>query len=392
MFIKRFVANDMQEAIRKINREFGPDAVIIESKSVRCKGLTGLFKKKMVEVVAAYEPNQTGKPETKKLEVKKAAPQEAVQNTAENNPQQAAEATENIQVKMLDRQIRELRSVMQDFTNKIRTVDKEAPPDFTDDVQSLYSQLRQHDVQEELCREIADQAQGIKSRRGVDVNAVGQQLVCDRLGESVPLKLKKFERNVLIFMGPTGAGKTTTLAKLAGTLKFKENLSVGLINTDTYRVGAMEHIRLYAEIMDIPLLMAYNAEELGQALETLSDKDVVLIDTAGKNIRDDASQQELKQLVEAAQADEVFLVVSVITGAKTCRDVIQHYSFLDDYKLIITKLDETDAWGNILNIADYSKKRLTYVTVGQNVPEDIREANTKWLVRNIIGEEVICYD
>jgi flagellar biosynthesis protein FlhF len=264
--------------------------------------------------------------------------------------------------------------------------------EFSTEVLGLYNQLRERDVQDELCKEIATQTQSIRSRRDVDAKAVVHQLVCDRLGEAMPLKLKKFERNVLLFLGPTGAGKTTTLAKLAGTLKFKEHLDVGMINTDTYRVGAMEHIRLYAEIMDIPLAMAYNAGELEEALQQMADKDVVLIDTAGKNARDEVNRQELKQLVEAAKADEVFLVMSVVTGAKTCRDVIQQFSFLDDYKLIITKLDEADVWGNVLNIADYSKKGLTYVTVGQNVPDDIREANTQWLARSILGDGVICYD
>jgi len=118
----------------------------------------------------------------------------------------------------------------------------------------------------------------------------------------------------------------------------------------------------------------------------------VLIDTAGRNVRDETSQNELKQLIASAHADEVFLVMSVVTGVKACRDVIQHYAFLDDYKLIITKLDEVNAWGNVLNIADFSKKGLTYVTVGQNVPDDIREVNAQWLANNILGNEVILYD
>jgi len=405
MFVKRFVANDMQEAIRKINREFGPDAVIIESKSIRRKGITGLFKKKIVEVVAAYEPNRAEKQPVKKQTSQKATPvPEHSQDKVEPSEDvaelpQAAEAlvkaekvSDTSQIDLLDRQVKELRAAMQDFTNKIHTADRETTFAFSDDVLDLYNQLRDRDVPEELCREIATQTETIQKRRGLDAKTVGQQLICDKLGEAMPLKLKKFERNVLIFVGPTGTGKTTTLAKFAGTLKFKEHLEVGMINTDTYRVGAMEHIRLYAEIMDIPLAMAYSADELGQALDNMADKDVILIDTAGINARNEASRQELSQLVDAAHADETFLVMSVVTGAKACRDVIQQYSFLNDYKLIITKLDEVDAWGNVLNMTDYSKKRLTYVTVGQNVPDDIREADIQWLARSILDGEVICCD
>jgi flagellar biosynthesis protein FlhF len=389
MFVKRFLANDMQEAIRKISREFGPDAVIIENKSVRRKGIAGLFKKKMVEVVAAYEPNRFGRQEAGQQSAGQPANAQKTTNNSACSAARSVETPKGAQLGLLDGQVKELKDAVQEFTSKLRVAGRETALTFSSDVLGLYNQLLERDVQEELCKEIAAQTQSIKSRRDVDARTIGEQLVCDMLGQAMPLKLKKYERNVLLFTGPTGAGKTTTLAKLAGTLKFREHLDVGFINTDTYRVGAMEHIRIYADIMDIPLVTAYNAGEIERALKKLSDKDVVLIDTAGRNVRDDSSRNELKQLVAATHADEVFLVISVVTGAKACRDVIENYAFLDDYKLIITKLDEAAVWGNVLNIADFSKKELTYVTVGQNVPEDIREVNTQWLASNILGNEVI---
>jgi|AGTN01.2.fsa_nt_gi flagellar biosynthetic protein FlhF len=384
MFVKRFLANDMQEAIRKINNEFGPDAVILENKSVRSKGVTGLFKKKMVEVVAAYEPDHPKKQAPRKPAPAKAEP-DAPAPKSESAPDSA-------QTSMLGKQVQELKDVVQDFTNKIRIANRETTLTYSSEVLSLYNGLVERDVQEEICKEIAVQTQTIQSRREVDAKTVAQQLVFDRLGEPMPLKLRKFEQNVLLFAGPTGAGKTTTLAKLAGRLKFKEHLEVGLINTDTYRVGAMEHIRIYSEIMDIPLINAYNPGELKEALQSLADKDVVLIDTAGKSAKDEGYQKELEQLIEAARADEVFLVLSVVTGCKACREVIDHYSFINSYKLIITKLDEVGVWGNVLNIADFSKKGLSYVTMGQNVPDDIREVNTLKLAGNIVGDGEACYD
>lgn len=397
MFVKRFVANDMQEAIRKINNEFGPDAVILENKAVRKKGISGLFQKKMIEVVAAYEPDHAKKQPPKKAAAVKpadsdvhATPVKPVETAAP--VQQREEPAQSTQNKLLDKQVQELKEAMKDFTNKIRIVGSDSPVTYAQDVLNVYNDMLERDVQEDICKEIALQTQSIQSRRELDAKTVAQQLVHDRLGEPMPLKIKKFKQNVILFAGPTGAGKTTTLAKLAGKLKFKENLQVGLINTDTYRVGAMEHIRIYSEIMDIPLIMAYNPEELTQALQTLADKDIVLIDTAGKSARDQGYQKELEDLIEASHADEVFLVLSVVTGSKACRDMIQHYSFIKDYKLIITKLDEAGVWGNVLNIADYSKKGLSYITIGQNVPDDIREVNTQKLACSIIGDEVMCYD
>lgn len=384
----------MQEAIRKINNEFGPDAVILENKPVRKKGIAGLFQKKMIEVVAAYEPSQAKKqPPVKKATPAKPEPPAAEKPVEAAPPVKPPAPAPQPETQLLNKQVQELKDVMKDFTDKIRIVGGDSSAlTYSSEVQDIYNSMMERDVQEDICKDIALQTQTIQSRREVDAKTVAQQLILDRLGEPMPLKLKKYKQNVILFAGPTGAGKTTTLAKLAGRLKFKENLEVGLINTDTYRVGAMEHIRIYSEIMDIPLHMAYNAEELTQALQTLSDKDVVLIDTAGKSARDSGYLKELQALIDASHADEVFLVLSAVTGSKACRDMIQHYSFIKDYKLIITKLDEAGVWGNLLNIADYSKKGLSYITIGQNVPDDIREVNTQKLACSIIGEEVICHD
>ncbi len=385
MFVKRFVADTMQEAIRKINNEFGPDAVILENKSVRCKGITGYFKKKKIEVVAAYEPNRSqNRAPVKTMPVKteeSVAPEKKREGVADS-----------AQTNILSKQMQELKDVVQDFSNKIRIVNKETTLNYSSEVLRIYSGMMQRDVHEELCKEVAAQTQSVQNRRDMDAKTVALQLVMEKLGEPTPLKLKKFEQNVLLFAGPTGAGKTTTLAKLAGRLKFKEHLEVGIINTDTYRVGAMEQIRIYSEIMDIPLINVYNAGELKEALQTFADKDVVLIDTAGKSARDTEYCNELSQLIKEVNPNEVFLVISVVTGQSACREAVGHYSFIEDYKLIITKLDEVGVWGNVLNIADFSRKRLSYVTMGQNVPDDIREADTQRLAGSIIGDEEMCYD
>lgn len=407
MFVKRFLANDMQEAIRKINREFGPEAVIIENKRVRRKGILGLFQKKMFEVVAAYEPNRFRK-ETKETAAQETPKETPAPDKTQDQADELSEETADSKTlymsdaapsrdealidtqKQLGMQVQELREIVREFTCKISSAGKDTA--LSPDVLEIYQDLLECDVQEEICKEIAVQTEDIKSKRNIDAKTVAQQLVLDRLGDPIPLKLKKFEQNVLLFVGPTGAGKTTTLAKLAGRLKYKENLSVGLINTDTYRVGAMEHVRIYSEIMDIPAIMAYTPEELKDGIARMADKDVVLIDTAGKNPRDPEYQRELRQYIEASRADEVFLVLSVVMGSKTCRDTIRHYSFIDDYKLILTKLDEVGVWGNVLNIADYSKKGISYITNGQNVPDDIRDVDTYRLVAGIFGDGEMCYD
>lgn len=372
MIVKRFLAGDMQEALRRISEEMGPDAVILEQKFVRSKGIAGLFKKKTVQVVAAYDPRR---PKEQKGEKAGGQPKEppAPQNGG------VAFGTEQV------RQLLEIKELVRELSEKTRAAETEPEPAYSPEVQSLYETLVGRDVNEELSKEIADKTQAIMEQKGMEAKAVARQLILDRLGEPYPLKLKKFEQNVLLFAGPTGAGKTTTVAKLAGMLKFRENLKVGLINTDTYRVGAMEHIRIFAGIMNIPLVMAYGGDDVANAIKDMADCDVVLIDTAGKSARDEEYQKELGRLIRKTGADEVFLVLSVATGAKACRELIRNYSFIQDYKLIITKLDEVEFPGNVLNIAEFSKKRLAFVTVGQNVPEDIRKADTEQLAGSIAG-------
>lgn len=375
MFVKRFVAADMQEAIKKIRKDFGPDAVILDSKPVRGKGLTGFFKKK-VEVVAAYEPKKEW---PAPVPVSGAAPETGT----------PAALDMDARIGPLTAQIESLKSIVSDISSKMRLATRENVMALPAEILDIYNALVERDVGEELAQELASLAHGVRSKKDIEVDSVAQQIVMDRLGEPVPIKVKRFEQTVLLFAGPTGAGKTTTLVKLAGRLALDQNLRVGLVNMDTYRVGAMEHMRIYSDIMDIPLRTAYNARELKLAVEALSDRDVILIDTAGKSVGDAAYRKELEEYIAVAHVDEVYLVISIVTGNRVCKEVVRSYSFIPNYKLIVTKLDEVGAWGNILNIADYAKKPLSYVTMGQNVPDDISQADTEKLADNIIGRREV---
>lgn len=371
MFVKRFVAPDMQEAIKKIRKEFGPDAVILDSKHVRGKGIIG-FLKKNVEVVAAYEPKKALQP------VPKPEPVPTTENGKKDD-----------QIEPLKEQIESLKSIVSDISSRMRINTRDNALALPPEIRELYNMFVDRDVCEEIAHELVSLTHDVRSKKDLELNAVAQQIVMDRLGEPVPIKLKHFEQTVLLFAGPTGAGKTTTLVKLAGRLALDQNQKVGLVNMDTYRVGAMEHMRIYSDIMDIPLKTAYNARELKLAVEALSDRDVILIDTAGKSIGDAAYKKDLEDYIAAANVDEVYLVISVVTGSRVCKDIVRSYAFIPNYKLIVTKLDEVGAWGNILNIADYAKKPLSYITMGQNVPDDISQADTEKLAENIIGSREV---
>lgn len=367
----------MPEAIKKIRGEFGPDAIIIDSKPIRNKGIRGLFQKKIIEVVAAYEPDKS-KPLGRR-EVTKPAKEPKVEEKKDLQQEK---------IDQLSKQLESLQDTVTAFSNKIRIANKETTLTFTPEVLELYNRLLEQDVKEDLAKEICVQTQDISTKKAIEYRSVARQLIKDMMGEPAPFKVKNFKRNVLMFAGPTGAGKTTTLAKLASMFALEQNLNVGLINMDTYRIGAIEHINIYADIMDIPLKTAYNADELKEAVKSFEDKDIVLIDTAGKTMGDEGYKKEIEEYIGAGEVDDIILVVSATTGNKACKEIFDNFSFVDEYKLIITKLDELSVWGSVLNISDYSKHPPSYITQGQNVPDDIYEADLPGIALSICGQEV----
>ena len=161
-----------------------------------------------------------------------------------------------------------------------------------------------------------------------DTTSILYSLISELLGKPSTIKLREDGKpTVIVLVGPTGVGKTTTLAKIAAHYALDHKKNVGLITADTYRIAAVEHLKTYAEILGMPLKVVYSADEISEALEGYKDKDIVFIDTAGRSYKNKPQFEELKTFVEASCADEVFLVLSTTTGMKNCREIIENYSF-----------------------------------------------------------------
>jgi len=190
---------------------------------------------------------------------------------------------------------------------------------------------------------------------------------------------------VAIFIGPTGVGKTTTLAKIAAEYSLNSNKNVALITADTYRIAAVDQLKTYAEIMGMPLSVIYSPGEVKDILEKYNDKDLVLIDTAGRSSKNKVQFDELDELLKMSGADEVYLLISATTSIRNSMEILKSYSFLKDYKLIFTKIDETSAMGTILNVSFITGKKLSYITNGQSVPDDIEVASIDSIVKNLLG-------
>jgi flagellar biosynthesis protein FlhF len=191
----------------------------------------------------------------------------------------------------------------------------------------------------------------------------------------------------VLVVGPTGVGKTTSIVKMAANFVMNKKKKVGIINTDTYRIAAQEQMQTYADILEIPLQVVYKPDELTAALESMADLDVIFIDTAGKQPGDPRHCEEVRQTIELTHPEDILLCISASISFPAAKEVLDSYSFLPDYKLVVTKLDETRYRGMIINLSWYSKRPLSYVTTGQNVPNDIEVLNTESAAKQILGLE-----
>ena len=199
------------------------------------------------------------------------------------------------------------------------------------------------------------------------------------------MEIKENGARTALFLGPTGVGKTTTLAKLAAIYSIQHQKNVGLITADTYRIGAVDQLKIYAQILGVPLSIIYNPNELPDAINYHSDKDIILIDTAGRSIKHNDLEKEISELLTYGRIDEIYLVLGSNVSYKGCIDIINSYRFLPDYKLIFTKLDEINSYGILLNCCMLAQKPLSYLTTGQNVPDDIEIAEPEKIKNLLIG-------
>ncbi|MFZ5975308.1 MAG: flagellar biosynthesis protein FlhF [Bacillota bacterium] len=397
MNIKRYIAKDMMEATRKIREELGPEAVILHNKTIRKKGLRRFFSPPMVEVVVAYEP-----PTRQNTMVQ--IPTEAYRTAREKPMDLPYRGPEREQkIRELDGKISDLQAM---FGNLNEKPDRPQPvpneiiplkprpyvpaeaPDLS--AERLVNSLLEMEVLEDMALSLAAKARRIAKARGEHVAKVMKQVVYEQLGDPQPIRLRKLQRTVVILFGPTGVGKTTSLIKLAAHYSLVKKLKVGLINADTYRLAAHEQLKAYADIIGTPLSIVYTPEEIVPALAEHEDKDIVFIDTTGKKPGDMEHRADIEKMVELSGASEVFLVLAAPTSTRVCKEIIKNYNCLKDYKLLITKTDETDSTATILNASYLSGRPLSYIAIGQNVPDDIQVADVANIVRQTFEEERTC--
>ena len=256
-----------------------------------------------------------------------------------------------------------------------------------------YLALIEGDVEDEIARELIAKLQQHATPEQLDNTAATTSLLTALVEREIrctePLLPKRGYRRVAMLVGPTGVGKTTTIAKLAGRFGLEGDLRVGLITVDTYRVAAVDQLRTYAEIIDLPLQVVSSPEELPAALARFAEFDLVLIDTAGRSPHDDRQLEELKQLVAAATPDDICLVLSLASGAKSLRTTAERFAAVRPTSLILTKLDEAAGCGGLLSVSRDIAVPISYFTLGQEVPRDLEPANACRAARLVLGRDLL---
>ncbi len=400
MVIKKFQASSESEAMMQVKEEMGSEAVIMNIKKTKHKGVMKLFKPMVVEVTAALEEANDAPIVPKKQEGVDLVADEPVKFTVETKMQseEIPQLQETVQQTVaknetaIEEKLDNLQSLLEKQMGK-EIVDETEELEEKDEnmkfLQLIYNTLLDNEVQEKYANQIIDEI-SVTGKENMSIDTllanVYQKMIL-KFGEPAPVAENKNGTKIVFFIGPTGVGKTTTVAKIASKLKLEEKKRVALLTTDTYRIAATEQLHTYAEILDVPFRVIYTPEELNQAKEEWKDYDIILADTAGHSPSNQEQHDDLKHFIDSVEDTEkdLYLVVSITTKYRDLLKIVDSYKDLKDVKIIFTKLDETTTIGNILNLRMYTNAKLSYVTSGQNVPDDISLLDAQKIVRKLLG-------
>lgn len=375
MKVKKYVAKDIKEAMIQVRNELGKDAIIIHTRKIRKKGLKGILGKAEIEILAAIEEGRDEKSDKK--------PEEKTKEVlVDINKIQREKMKSQHEFEVLNDEINDLKAMLKNVLNKVDDVNEPMSEESLDDISK---NMLENDVAKPIVYSLSNR---VKTKyEGITGDGYKKKIKEEiGLNLGIPYSIENSGgQKICVLVGPTGVGKTTTLSKIAARLTLVENKSVALITADTFRIAAVDQLKTYAEILGIPLTVIYENYEIEKAIQKYRDKDVILIDTAGRNHKDVELIQDINFLIENIDDPDIFLVLSMTTSYKNLVSIINSYKFLNDYKLIFTKLDESSSLGNILNIKMMTGKELSYTTFGQSVPDDIEVADIGKITNKIIG-------
>ena len=434
MNLQTFKAATMAEALTQVKSTMGADAVILHTRTFFTRHWLGLRRREMVEItagkglnvgrrrymtepapsqqrlnqrpaagIAAYRTGgggtATAPPSRALASPRGESPDDSFAGGASISPRNAVQGSRNFMetpaatsaaMLSISQEVSALKSMVKDL---VTTTRHQQCPNVPEDLFDYYMQLITNQVAEEVAADIVKTLQKQVRPEHLAQPEFVREKLAEQLEKLIPTagpitRSKAQGPHVVALIGPTGVGKTTTLAKLAATLKLREKHRVGLITLDTYRIAAVDQLKRYADIIGSPLRVANSGEELRDAVRSMSDCDFLLIDTAGRSPNDTMKLNELRGLLSVVEPDEVHLVLSS-TASEACINLaVSRFSDVRVDKIIFTKIDEAAHVGVVLNVIRRVNKSLSYITTGQDVPDDIEVGRGRRLAQLILGAGV----
>lgn len=396
MQIRKYTAKDMQEAINLVKNDLGPEAVILTSHSV--KGRRG---RSLLEVTAAVDYDAdavmpgTESRRTLKQYIKPEGPpsylaqdsQMAMHEKLMQIDKRLVDLESQTNLDIIYNQLDQLTKAVMSISKKVsvpaQTLGRIA---YTGEEKQLFDRLIGAGVREHSAIDLMELVVSKLSMNNLETKQYGTDILARTVMEQVPLAdLDRENRRICAVVGPTGMGKTTTLAKLAAEELFKFDRSIGFITVDTFRIGAIDQLKTYAKILKTPVEVAYDAADLVNKMKAMSHVDTIFIDTAGISPRDSKMMTELARYFSVDIQIETHLVLSAATQLSDLNEMADRFKIIPVDSVIITKIDEVTSFGNVYNFITSHRPPLSYFTTGQNVPDDLERATKERVADMLLG-------
>ncbi len=429
MKIKSFIAPGLEEAVALIQNEIGSSALILEIKDCEGKGFKGFLGKTMIEVVAAYPDEDSASDGIEGRYMEMNANEEMVgrsENVEKNcdnkvsrsrmlsilneriNRKQDDEVSEkvvdsnlsNIKDQSVDLDLEAEKEVSdaddssyRNFSQIFEDLNAGITGNLTPAIEEVKNKLLDQELDEKVINRFLkiEENTGISEFGTIDTDAIKAD-VREQIAKTINVKNiiddsdKSGGNRIITFVGPTGVGKTTTLAKVAAKLAFDNNKEVGVITIDTYRIAAVDQLMAYTEMINIPIKVAYTVKELVMAVNGYRDKDFVLIDTVGRGQYDEKRIGLLKDFLEEVPSSENYLVMNAGTRNRESTDIYESFNVMPLQGFIFTKIDETRTFGMMHNISTKTELPICFLTNGQEVPDDIVESDPGYIANLIVAD------
>ncbi len=372
MKICKYEGRTMTEALNRVKESLGQDAVILHTKTVNKGGLFGIGTHRVVEITAS----------------KDIAPLARAARQARERPLSRRLETVYARdsISSLQRDVESIKVVLGELLKESRHGRASELPE---PLYNVYERLIEAEVPKDVAQAIAGRFLSTKEsdfEKWEQARAEVGAHLAELIPTAGPIRLEPDHLRTVALIGPTGVGKTTTIAKIAANYKLHHGAEVAMATIDTYRIAAVEQLRTIASIMEVPLEVVTSPAQLRCVMESYADKDLLLIDTAGRSQRNRVRIGELRGFFETNPVDEIHLVLSASSSSSHIADVCQRFSVLSPTHILLTKLDETAACGSVIDIARRAERPMSYVTNGQDIPDDIRVADPEELVSMILGD------